>query len=93
MKTVLVLIWVSLFLCFIALTAAVFEHLALHDIWHDYVSREVVEAFGPDFVSNLPGWSETAMEWWVVTVGRVCNVVYLTVSVATFVVCLRFLRQ
>ncbi len=93
MKNPLLLIKISLVLCLVALVMTMGDYLALHDIWHDYVSKQVIENYGGNSVLDLPGWSETKLEWQMVNVSGVFRIVYLVFSFLTLIICLKTLRK
>ena len=93
MKKTSILIKISLVLCFFTLLMTVCDYLALHDIWHDYVSKEVITAYGGNSVLNLPKWSETKLEWQLVNISGLFRIVYLIFSSVTLVACLKSLKR
>jgi hypothetical protein len=56
-------------LCMLAFLLTVCDYLALHDIWHDYVSKGVIESHRGSSILNPPEWSRTKQEWQVVNIG------------------------
>ncbi len=69
------------------------EYLALHDIWHDYVSKKVIVTYAGNSALNLPDWTETKLEWQMVNVSGIIRAVYLLFSLLTLIVCLKILRK
>ena len=45
------------------------DYMALHDIRNDYISHATLEHLGFEGASDLPAWTNTQMEWAVVTIG------------------------
>ncbi len=93
MKNLQILIKVSLAIGALALLLSVGNYLALHDIWHDYVSQQVIETYGDSAILNLPDWSETRLEWQMVTISELVRIIYFIFSLATFVLCLKTLKK
>ncbi len=93
MKNLQILIKVSLAIGTFALLLSVGNYLALHDIWHDYVSMRVIETYGGSTALNLPDWSETRLEWQMVTISELVRILYFIFSLATFVICLKALKK
>lgn len=44
---------ISLTMGLVALLMTVGDYLALHDIWHDYVSKQVIETYGGNTNLNI----------------------------------------
>jgi hypothetical protein len=59
---ILILLSLVLFLCI------VFDFLALHDIYRDYVSKLVMNRFSPTISNTLPNWTNTEGEWAIVQI-------------------------
>ena len=93
MKKTQILIKFCLGIGLIALAMTVSEYLALHDIWHDYVSKQVIENYGGGTYLKLPDWSETRLEWRMVNISGLIRVFYFTFSLVTFAICLKALRK
>ncbi|MDM8553703.1 hypothetical protein QUF75_03100 [Desulfococcaceae bacterium HSG7] len=93
MKNTSALIKLSLILCIIAFVMTIGDYLALHDIWHDYVSKEVIKLHKDDSVLNLPEWSETKPEWLMVSISGAVRIAYFVFSAVTLAVCLKTLRK
>lgn len=87
------LIKICLVFCFFTLLMTVGDYLALHDIWHDYVSKQVIAKYGGVNTLNLPDWSEARLEWQMVTISGLIRVSYFIFSLLTFVICLKVLRK
>ena len=93
MKNASTLIKISLVFCLFAFVMTIGDYLALHDIWHDYVSKKVIEAYRGHSVLNLPEWSETKLEWQLVTISGLIRIAYFVLSSVTLVVCLKTLTH
>jgi hypothetical protein len=74
---------------FFALLMTVADYLSLHDIWHDYVCKRVIETYGSCTALNLPEWSEAKSEWRMVNISGLIRAIYFIFSLATFVICLK----
>ncbi|MEW6181304.1 MAG: hypothetical protein AB1522_15415 [Chloroflexota bacterium] len=68
------------------------EYLALTDIYHDYVSRNVLEGMGVE-TANLPAWSNTPTEWLIVTISRLTTPAYLLLSLLSLFLCWKTIRK
>lgn len=77
----------------IAFLMSIGAYLALHDIRHDYVSRQVIQSYGGSIALNLPDWSETRLEWQVVHISELISIIYFIFSLIIFAVFLRSLRK
>jgi hypothetical protein len=93
MKNPQLLIKICFVIGFFALLMTVGDYLALHDIWHDYVSKQVLETYGGGTTFNLPDWSEAKLEWRMVNISVLIRVFYFIFSLATFVICLKALQK
>ncbi|MCP4632469.1 MAG: hypothetical protein GY855_06045, partial [candidate division Zixibacteria bacterium] len=93
MKNPQLLIKICLGLGIFALLMTVGDYLALHDIWHDYVSKQVIEKHGGSTILNLPDWTEARLEWRMVNISGLIKAFYIILSLATFVICLKALRK
>jgi len=89
MKNPTKLIKISLVLCLFALATTIGEYLALHDIWHDYVSKEVIESYQSSSFLKLPEWSNTKLEWRMVSINGIFSTIYFIFSALALIVCLR----
>ncbi|MFN7035644.1 MAG: hypothetical protein ACK4SN_04685 [Bellilinea sp.] len=68
------------------------EYLALTDIYHDYVSRTVLEGMGLE-ANHLPAWSNTAAEWLIVSISRLTTPAYLLLSLLSLFLCWKTIRK
>ncbi len=93
MKNPQLLIKISLAIGFFAFLMTVGDYLALHDIWHDYVSKQVIETYSSSSTLNLPEWSETKLEWQMVNISGLIRIIYLIFSLTTLIICLKILRK
>jgi hypothetical protein len=59
------------------------DFAALHDIGNDYVSQKILTYLKITTSKNLPDWTKTAGEWFVVTVSLLLRVIFLILN--TFV--------
>ena len=92
MKNLIILIKISSVLFVFSFTMAIGEFLALHDIWQDYVSFNVIESYKGSANLNLPEWSKTALEWKMVNISGLIQLFYLAFSLVTLVACLKALQ-
>jgi hypothetical protein len=69
------------------------NYLALHDIWHDYVSMRVIEFYGGSTALYLPDWSKARLEWQMVTISELVRIFYFIFSLATFIICSNALKK
>ena len=93
MKRLPLLIKSSLALSVITLIMTIGDFLALNDIWHDYVSRQVIESVGDNVLAKLPAWSETKLEWRMVQISELTGLLYLLISSFTLMACLKILKH
>ncbi len=93
MKNPILLIKICFVIGFLALLMTVGDYLALHDIWHDYVSKQVIEKYGGGSTSNLPDWSESKLEWRMVNISGIFRVFYFIFSLGVFIVCFKALQK
>ena len=93
MKRTSTLIKICLALCVLSFLLTVGDYLALHDIWHDYVSKEVIESHIGSSVLNLPEWSETKLEWQMVNISGLIRIMGFVFSGVTLLVCLKILKK
>lgn len=88
-----ILIKICLALCVLAFFATVGDYSALHDIGHDYVSKKVIDSYGSGLPLDLPEWTETKSEWWVINISGVIRIIYLAFSAVTLTLCLKVLKK
>lgn len=93
MNNLKVLIKINLVVGVIALLMTIGEYLALHDILHDYVSKQVIEACGISTSIKLPDWSQAKLEWKMVNASGLIKFFYFSISIPTLVICLRSLKK
>ena len=60
-------------------------HLALHDIFSDYVSPKVLEKQVGLTGASLPGWTGCPQEWWFVRIGFWPMLAFHVLGLAGFV--------
>ena len=87
------LIKISLLLGLFVLLTTIAEFLALQDIWHDYVSVEVVESLKATGQLDLPAWSRAEQEWTMVRAGGFFRIGFLLINFATLFVCLNAFKK
>ena len=75
------------------LIVTISDCLALHDIWHDYVSKKVLESHGGNSALNLPEWSETKMEWQIANISGLIRIACFIFSSVTLALCLKVLKK
>jgi hypothetical protein len=78
---ILVVLVVGLLIC------SFFEFLAYTDIYHDYVSKNVIKSISPGLISSLPWWSATAGEW------SLANASFFIRTILTMLLLILTLRQ
>lgn len=93
MKNIQTLIKITLALGCVTLLMAFGDFLALNDIWHDYVSKEVIETYSANVSKVLPDWSATKLEWNMVRASGLISFIYFFFSLSTLVICLKFLKK
>ena len=93
MKNPQILVKITLVLGFVTLLMAIGDFLALNDIWHDYVSKEVFATYNENVSAILPAWTDTNLEWSMVRASGFVSFLYVFFSLSTLVVCLRFIKK
>lgn len=79
--------------CLVLLGLCVLDYSALHDIWWDYASRNVLVRFDVDS-RRLPWWTEAVQEWDLVTASLYTRaVMLLLLTIASSVRLRRVLRE
>ena len=69
-----------LFLTFVLLICTFVDFLALHDIFHDYVSKTVLSRFAMNTSGVLPTWTDTKSEWSALNVSYFIKSVIIVIS-------------
>ncbi len=88
-----ILIKICLALCAVTFLLTIGDFLAIHDIRHDYISKEVIENHTDISQVNLPAWSETTGEWQMVEISGLVRAVYFGFSAITLLICLKGLKN
>ena len=83
------LIKTSLLLCALAALMTFGDWLALYDIRHDYVSRNVIESSLGSWDTRIPDWSSTRGEWITVEVSAFVRIAYFATSAFTLLTVLK----
>lgn len=83
----------TLVLCILIFIISVFEILALHDIHADYVSSRALQYVGATLSKNLPTWTSTTGEWQIVKAGLLARFIFLMLSAAVLILCIKRGRQ
>jgi len=81
MKFVLV---IAIVLCLLT----ILDYLALHDIYKDYASKAVLSYLNLALPSELPGWTNTQLEWNAVTLNYILKI-FLAITNILLIVILR----
>lgn len=63
MKRMDILTKVAILLTTVLVICTIANFLSLHDIEKDYVSHEVLRSLEVDTSKELPGWTNTELEW------------------------------
>lgn len=84
---------VTLLLCIFVFVLTIGDYLALHDIWHDYVSQPILSSLDVSLSAGLPDWTETRGEWRLVTISFLARVVFLVLNGITLFLCVDALRR
>ncbi len=79
----------SLILCVLAALLTFGDWLALHDIRHDYVSRDVIVSSLGDWDERIPEWSKTPAEWKTVEISAFIRIPCFAVCTFTLVTILK----
>ncbi len=86
MKRMDILIGVAILLTAVLVICTVADFLSLHDIEKDYVSREVLTSLEVDTSKELPGWTNTELEWSSLRVSYVIR--FLSIVISLFILVL-----
>jgi hypothetical protein len=77
---------------FVVMGLTVLDWMALNDVYHDYVSREVFAALDMPVPRGLPDWSATPMEWMLVRVRWFATFGFLMLNAVTLALCVNRLK-
>jgi len=58
----------------------ILEFLATTDIYHDYVSKSVVEMYAPASIDAFPSWSGTPSEWKIANFSLASRIILIITS-------------
>jgi hypothetical protein len=53
--------------------SSVFSYMAMHDIFHDYVSKKIVKS------ADIPLWTDCRGEWTVVRIDFIIRIIFLII--------------
>ncbi len=93
MENPILLCKICLVLCITTFVVTLGEYLALHDIWNDYVSEQVVKNYTGEITLSLPDWTKTKLEWQMVNISGLIKIVYLIFSFVTLIICQKVFRN
>lgn len=85
MKNLKTIISVASLLCILVFLLTIADFLALHDIRNDYVSKKVLSSVTVD----LPEWTNTTLEWQVVTISFVTRFFFFIFNIGVLLLILR----
>ena len=71
----------ALVLSLILVLLLIGDYLALHDIWQDYVSSDLLDAVETDISNEIPEWASTKLEWTFVRVSLVLKMIIAPIIV------------
>lgn len=91
-KRLQILLLVTLLAGVFLLVLNLLEFLALTDIYHDYVSPQVILQIGGN-PGALPEWSAASDEWAIVRLSRFTSAAYLLVALPALFLCWRALQK
>lgn len=80
MKTNPQIVKILLFLTFVLLLCIVFDFLALTDIYHEYVSKFIMNKYSPGTLNVLPDFTKTALEWSIVRFSLLIKFAMITIT-------------
>jgi hypothetical protein len=87
-SSLLLLIKLSLALCLITFVLTVSDFMALHDVMHDYVSKEVLEAHQTTPII-LPEWTDANLEWQWINFSGIIRIGFLLLNTVALTICFR----
>ena len=70
------LVSIILALSIIAFMLTLFEFLATQDIYHEYIGTTVLDMLDKTTAENLPGWTSTYGEWFLLRVSWLFRVLF-----------------
>lgn len=86
------LIYFSLLLSAIMFILTIGDFLALHDIYKDYVSTEILDYLNVTLDKELPAWTNTEGEWSLVTFGFISRFGLLVVNLIILGLSVRYIK-
>ena len=92
MDKIKMLIYFSLLLSALMFILSLGDFLALHDIYKDYVSQEILDYLDITLEKELPAWTKTDGEWELVTFNYISRATLLVVNVILLSFTIRFLN-
>ena len=76
---------IAILASFVVFLFIITDFMALHDIFHDYASPQMVDNIDFTGFDNLPKPSETSAEWMLVVVGGIVRLTFLAFNIWIFV--------
>lgn len=93
MKVINWLVAITLIATIALLVLALGDFLALHDIYSEYVSSDILGRLGIQLTTELPAWTATEGEWTMVQVGFYARVLFLLLNALTLSLSVYYLRR
>jgi uncharacterized membrane protein YhaH (DUF805 family) len=83
------LLIVSLIVSIVSFVLMIFDFLASTDIYHDYVSKQVVSKSVNGFASELPEWTNCSREWQVSGIDFIVRLLFMFLIVYVLITLIR----
>jgi hypothetical protein len=71
----------------------VLDYLALHDIYKDFVSKAVLSSLNIALPKELPAWTNTELEWYMVTINYLLKTLLAIMNIILVVVVMKTVRK
>lgn len=81
MRRVDTLLKFALLIAILLCVLTILDYLALHDIYKDYVSKTVLSYLNLDLSKELPAWTNTELEWDMVTINYIMKTFVTIVNI------------
>lgn len=93
MKRIDALTKVILLIAILLCVLTVLDYLALHDIYKDYVSKAVLISLNMEVPKELPAWTNTELEWNMVTINYIMKTLVTIINIILIVVVRNMVRK
>ena len=90
MKRIDALLKLVLLIAIVLCVLTILDYLALHDIYKDYVSKTVLSYLNLSLPIELPGWTNTELEWNAVTLNYILKIFLAITNILLIVIIQEF---